>query len=100
MLNDIGMGWGLLAGAEKTYNSVFLQSEGSVKVFGDKAKVNFGGDLSVAVGPVGRHADVKGSAGTGMYACYGAICLLFFSVELLECLDDHFVDVTAKYPIY
>lgn len=33
------MGWGLLAGAEKTYSAVFLQSESAVKVFGDKAKV-------------------------------------------------------------
>lgn len=60
-----GMGWGLLAGAEKTYSAVFLQSESAVKVFGDKAKVNFGGDLSLSVGPVGRHADVKGDVGTG-----------------------------------
>jgi lipid-binding SYLF domain-containing protein len=61
-----GMGWGLQAGAQKTYNAVFLQSEQAVKVFGDKAKVNFGGDFGISAGPVGRNLDVKGTVGTGM----------------------------------
>lgn len=60
-----GMGWGLQIGAEKIYSAVLLQSVGAVDVFGDKAKVNFGADVALTAGPIGRHADVKGDVGTG-----------------------------------
>ena len=79
---NAGMGWGLQVGAEKQYNAVFLQSKRATDVFSDKAKVNFGGDLSVTVGPVGRHADLKGEAGTGMgWSCSGYVFFVSLCVS-------------------
>ncbi|KNC86247.1 hypothetical protein SARC_01569 [Sphaeroforma arctica JP610] len=58
-----GMGWGALVGAQKTYHVVFLNYKEAVDTFKSHAKVNFGADISLAAGPVGRHLDAKASVG-------------------------------------
>eukprot|EP01134_Creolimax_fragrantissima_P006480 CFRG6480T1 len=66
-----GMGWGAQVGAQKTYHVVFLNYREAVDTFKSLAKVNFGADISLAAGPVGRQFDAKATAGTkGVAANY------------------------------
>eukprot|EP00189_Rhodosorus_marinus_P009088 CAMPEP_0184752370 /NCGR_PEP_ID=MMETSP0315-20130426/43542_1 /TAXON_ID=101924 /ORGANISM="Rhodosorus marinus, Strain UTEX LB 2760" /LENGTH=468 /DNA_ID=CAMNT_0027231697 /DNA_START=179 /DNA_END=1585 /DNA_ORIENTATION=- len=66
-----GMGWGLLIGAQKQYHVVVLNSKNALRTFSSQGKMNFGGDIGVAAGPVGRNADVKVDVGNkGIAASY------------------------------
>jgi len=66
-----GMGWGLQIGAEKVSHVVFLNNKLSVQTFCSQAKANFGADIGVALGPVGRQGSVRAEAGNkGVAATY------------------------------
>ncbi|KAJ8902586.1 hypothetical protein NDN08_006987 [Rhodosorus marinus] len=66
-----GMGWGLLIGAQKQYHVVVLNSKNALRTFSSQGKMNIGGDIGVAAGPVGRNADVKLDVGNkGVAASY------------------------------
>eukprot|EP00189_Rhodosorus_marinus_P002885 CAMPEP_0113969650 /NCGR_PEP_ID=MMETSP0011_2-20120614/10492_1 /TAXON_ID=101924 /ORGANISM="Rhodosorus marinus" /LENGTH=471 /DNA_ID=CAMNT_0000983445 /DNA_START=147 /DNA_END=1565 /DNA_ORIENTATION=- /assembly_acc=CAM_ASM_000156 len=66
-----GMGWGLLIGAQKQYHVVVLNSKNALRTFSSQGKMNIGGDIGVAAGPVGRNADVKVDVGNkGVAASY------------------------------
>jgi len=70
-ITGAGVGWGLLIGAQKVSHVVVLNNKMAVGSFSSAAKVNIGGDVSVALGPVGRSVDVKVEAGTsGVAATY------------------------------
>mmetsp|Transcript_15399 Transcript_15399/g.18209 ORF Transcript_15399/g.18209 Transcript_15399/m.18209 type:complete len:381 (-) Transcript_15399:1238-2380(-) len=66
-----GMGWGALIGASSTDSVIILNNEMAVKAFSGKGQIKFGGNLSVAVGPLGREGDASVYAGDGGgAACY------------------------------
>jgi len=66
-----GMGFGFQIGAQKQYHIVVLNSKNALRTFTSKGKLNIGGDIGVAAGPVGRNADVKLDVGTkGIAASY------------------------------
>mmetsp|Transcript_793 Transcript_793/g.1264 ORF Transcript_793/g.1264 Transcript_793/m.1264 type:complete len:548 (-) Transcript_793:614-2257(-) len=66
-----GMGWGLQIGANSTDSVIILNTKSAVKAFSGKGQIKFGGNLSVAAGPVGRDADAAVNAGDGgVAACY------------------------------
>jgi len=66
-----GMGWGALFGASSTDSVIILNNEAAVKAFSGKGQVKFGGNLSVAVGPLGREGDASVYGGDGgATACY------------------------------
>ncbi len=66
-----GMGWGLLIGASATDSVIILNTDLAVKAFSGKGQLKFGGNISVAAGPVGREADASVNVGDGGVApCY------------------------------
>lgn len=70
-LGVAGMGWGALIGASSTDSVIILNTDMAVKAFSGKGQVKFGGNLSVAVGPVGREGEIAGSVGDkGVAPCY------------------------------
>ena len=66
-----GMSIGAQAGGELNTVMLILNNAKAVESFSGSASVTLGANLSVAVGPVGRHADVGGVAGNTKHAaCY------------------------------
>ncbi|ORX45281.1 DUF500-domain-containing protein [Hesseltinella vesiculosa] len=57
-----GMGFGGQVGAELTDFVMVLQTQAAVKAFQTFGNVTLGGNISVAVGPVGRNAEASGAA--------------------------------------
>ncbi|KAI8068408.1 hypothetical protein BC940DRAFT_299004 [Gongronella butleri] len=57
-----GMGFGGQVGAELTDFVMVLQTHAAVKAFQTFGNVTLGGNISVAVGPVGRNAEASGTA--------------------------------------
>ncbi|MGH9961401.1 MAG: YSC84-related protein [Pyrinomonadaceae bacterium] len=51
-----GAGFGFQIGAEVTEFVMVLNTDAAVKAFSRDANVTLGGDISVAAGPIGRHA--------------------------------------------
>ena len=52
-----GAGFGFQIGAEVTEFVMVLNTDAAVKAFSGDANVTLGGDISVAAGPIGRHAE-------------------------------------------
>jgi len=52
-----GAGFGLQIGAEVTEFVMILNTDAAVKAFSQDMNVTLGGDISVAAGPIGRHAE-------------------------------------------
>jgi lipid-binding SYLF domain-containing protein len=70
-LGVAGMGWGALIGGSVTDSILVLNTKMAVTSFTGNGQVKFGGNVSVAVGPVGREADAAVTAGDkGLAACY------------------------------
>jgi lipid-binding SYLF domain-containing protein len=71
-LSVAGMGWGALIGAQVTDTVIVLNTDAAVLAFSGQGQIQFGGNLTVAAGPVGRDADASARLGTnaGMAACY------------------------------
>ena len=66
-----GMGWGAQIGASLTESVIILNTSAAVKAFSGKGQIKFGGNLSLAAGPVGRDAEASVNAGDGgVAACY------------------------------
>src|SRR5262249_17752416 len=53
-----GAGFGLQIGAEVTELVFILNTDAAVQAFSRDVNFTLGGDISVAVGPLGRHAEV------------------------------------------
>lgn len=70
-----GLGWGLQVGGELTDLILVLHSEDALKAFCSNVRLALGGNLSVAVGPVGRQAEAtmvvgdKGHSTVYSYSC-------------------------------
>jgi len=60
-----GMGWGLQIGAQKTDTLIVLHDESQIAAFSGNGQLKFGGDVSLAVGPVGRSAAADARLGDG-----------------------------------
>ncbi|KAK9893437.1 DUF500-domain-containing protein [Cystobasidium minutum MCA 4210] len=56
-----GLGVGGQAGAELSEFVIILNSRAAVQSFMSNGSINLGGNLSVAVGPIGRNAEASGS---------------------------------------
>jgi len=56
-----GLGGGFIFGGEKIDSLIILNTKGAVRAFMGKGQVTFGGNLSLAAGPVGR--DLEAHAG-------------------------------------
>jgi len=70
-LGVAGMGWGLQIGASSTDSVIVLNTTAAVKAFSGSGQVKFGGNMSVAAGPVGRDGAVDVNVGDGgVAACY------------------------------
>jgi len=65
-----GIGAGLMAGASQTKTVIVLNKDMAVDVFKGKGQFKFGGDLEVAVGPVGRNASGDIRYSDGFAPCY------------------------------
>jgi len=66
-----GVGWGALIGASVTDSVIVLNTDLAVKAFAGTGQIKFGGNLSVAAGPVGREGDGSAYLGDGgVAACY------------------------------
>jgi len=65
-----GCGFGLQVGGEVTDIVIILTSQAAVNAFSGKGQVSLGGELSIAVGPLGRSAEGALRAGDkGMSSC-------------------------------
>ncbi|KAF8306377.1 DUF500-domain-containing protein [Clavulina sp. PMI_390] len=60
-IGTAGMGFGGQAGAEMTEFLIVLNSNSALKTFMSAGSLTIGGNLSVAVGPLGRNGEVSGS---------------------------------------
>lgn len=49
-----GLGGGFIFGGEQIDSIIILNSKSAVRAFTGKSQVTFGGNVSLAVGPVGR----------------------------------------------
>jgi len=55
------MGWGFQIGAELTDFMIVLNTPEAVEAFASGHQVSLGGDIGIAIGPVGRSAAVSGN---------------------------------------
>jgi lipid-binding SYLF domain-containing protein len=70
-IGTFGMSWGLQAGGEVTDFMILLNSNTAVDAFAGEKSFSLGGDVSVAVGPLGRSGGGTMTAGSGgTCACY------------------------------
>jgi SH3 domain-containing YSC84-like protein 1 len=63
-----GAGFGFQIGAEVTEFVMVLNTDAAVKAFSGDANVTLGGDISVAAGPIGRHAEAAVTPVAAVYA--------------------------------
>ncbi|KAI8580904.1 hypothetical protein K450DRAFT_235151 [Umbelopsis ramanniana AG] len=61
-IGTLGAGFGGQIGAELTEFVIVLNTKEAVKAFSQSGNITLGGNLSVAVGPVGRNAEAAGVA--------------------------------------
>ncbi|THH29706.1 hypothetical protein EUX98_g4485 [Antrodiella citrinella] len=64
-IGTAGVGFGGQAGAEMTDFLVVLNSRAAVRSFMSAGSITLGGNLSIAVGPLGRNGEATGSLNTG-----------------------------------
>jgi SH3 domain-containing YSC84-like protein 1 len=76
-----GAGFGLQIGAEVTEFVMILNTDEAVKAFSRDVNITLGGDISVAAGPVGRHAAVAITPVAAIYT-YSRTQGLFAGVSL------------------
>jgi lipid-binding SYLF domain-containing protein len=63
-IGTAGMGFGGQAGAEMTEFLVVLNSQAAVQSFMSAGSLTLGGNMSIAVGPLGRNGEASGSLNT------------------------------------
>jgi SH3 domain-containing YSC84-like protein 1 len=76
-----GAGFGFQIGAEVTEFVMVLNTDAAVKAFSGDANVTLGGDISVAAGPIGRHAEAAITPVAAVYT-YSRSQGLFAGVSL------------------
>jgi lipid-binding SYLF domain-containing protein len=63
-LGTVGMGWGMLAGADVTHYLVVLTTESAVDAMVRGGNVQLGTEVGIAAGPIGRSTQVCGAVST------------------------------------
>jgi lipid-binding SYLF domain-containing protein len=76
-----GAGFGFQIGVEVTEFVMVLNTDAAVKAFSADANVTLGGDLSVAAGPIGRHAEAAVTPVAAVYT-YSRSQGLFAGISL------------------
>jgi lipid-binding SYLF domain-containing protein len=76
-----GAGFGFQIGAEVTEFVMVLNTDAAVKAFSGDANVTLGGDISVAAGPIGRHAEAAVTPVAAVYT-YSRTQGLFAGISL------------------
>jgi SH3 domain-containing YSC84-like protein 1 len=76
-----GAGFGFQIGAEVTEFVMVLNTDAAVKAFSGDANVTLGGDISVAAGPIGRHAEAAITPVAAVYT-YSRTQGLFAGISL------------------
>ena len=91
-----GAGFGFQVGAEQTEFIFILNTNEAVKAFAHGGNVQFGGDISVAAGPVGRTAEASVTPVAAVYA-YSRSQGLFAGVSLEGTVIGARDDTNAEY---
>jgi SH3 domain-containing YSC84-like protein 1 len=91
-----GAGFGLQIGAEVTECVMVLNTDEAVKAFSRDVNVTLGGDLSVAAGPIGRHAEAAITPVAAIYT-YSRSQGLFAGVSLEGTVISTRNDANAEY---
>jgi SH3 domain-containing YSC84-like protein 1 len=91
-----GAGFGLQIGAEVTEFVMILNTDAAVKAFSQDVNVTLGGDISVAAGPIGRHAEAAITPVAAIYT-YSRSQGLFAGVSLEGTVIGTRNDANAEY---
>jgi len=91
-----GAGFGLQIGAEVTEFVMILNTDAAVKAFSQDMNVTLGGDISVAAGPLGRHAEAAITPVAAIYT-YSRSQGLFAGVSLEGTVIGTRNDANAEY---
>jgi lipid-binding SYLF domain-containing protein len=91
-----GAGFGLQIGAEVTEFVMILNTDDAVKAFSRDVNVTLGGDISVAAGPIGRHAEAAITPVAAIYT-YSRSQGLFAGVSLEGTVIGTRNDANAEY---
>ena len=91
-----GAGFGLQIGAEVTELVLILNTDAAVQAFSHNVNFTLGGDISVAAGPLGRHAEVGITPVAAIYT-YSRSQGLFAGVSLEGTVIGTRNDANAEY---
>jgi lipid-binding SYLF domain-containing protein len=91
-----GAGFGLQIGAEVTEFVMVLNTDEAVKAFSRDVNITLGGDISVAAGPIGRHAEAAITPVAAIYT-YSRTQGLFAGVSLEGTVVGTRNDANAEY---
>jgi lipid-binding SYLF domain-containing protein len=91
-----GVGFGLQIGAEVTEFVLVLNTDAAVDAFSRNVNVTLGGDISVAAGPLGRHAEAAITPIAAIYT-YSRSQGLFAGVSLEGTVIGTRNDANAEY---
>ena len=91
-----GAGFGFQIGAEVTEFVMILNTDDAVKAFSRDVNVTLGGDISVAAGPIGRHAEAAITPIAAVYT-YSRSQGLFVGVSLEGTVIGTRNDANAEY---
>src|SRR5438874_3650940 len=91
-----GAGFGLQIGGEVTEFVMILNTDAAVKAFSQDVNVTLGGDISVAAGPLGRHAEAAIAPVAAVYT-YSRSQGLFAGVSLEGTVIGTRNDANAEY---
>ena len=91
-----GAGFGFQIGAEVTEFVMILNTDDAVKAFSRDVNVTLGGDISVAAGPIGRHAEAAVTPVAAIYT-YSRSQGLFAGVSLEGTVVGTRNDANAEY---
>lgn len=96
-LGTVGVGWGAQVGGDITHYLVVLTSMDAVKALTGNSSVNLGAELGVAVGPLGRGAQISSSSRLQPAYAYAHSHGFFFGMSLEGSVVATRHDVNAKF---
>lgn len=81
-LGTIGIGWGAQVGGDLTHYLVVLTTTNAVEALGHSSSLTFGAEMGIAVGPIGRGAQLSSSAKLQPAYAYAHSRGLFLGISL------------------
>lgn len=99
-IGTVGMGWGAQIGGEVTDYIILLNTQEAVNAFSGQGQLTLGGEVGVAMGPIGRSAAGTGYLGDGGMAAaftYSHSKGLFFGLSLEGAVISARPDVNAAF---